>query len=96
MAFGNWVRNTNQKAQRFFNKSVGHVRTGVAFLNNTVLPGARSAHRTISNVSTALQGDSNVSVKNKERLQNISRLSDIGLQKLSSGVETVNRVKAAV
>jgi hypothetical protein len=95
-SFGNWLKNTGQRANRFMNKTVGHMRTGVAFLNNTILPGAQKAHKTITAASGALQQDSNLSAKSKEKLSNLSRLSDMGLQRLSSAVDTVNRVHAAV
>lgn len=95
-SFGNWVKQTAGKAQRFFGKTAGHVRTGVSFLNNTVLPGAHKAHRALTNASQELSRDPNLGDKNRERLKTLSKLADVGLQRLSSTTDTINRVHAAV
>ena len=92
MTFGNWVKCMAQAANRFFSKTGQHLKSYVGFLNNTIIPTATKVHRTVSNVSDTLQSDKNVSVKNRERLKTISRLGDVGLQRLKDTTETVNRV----
>ena len=65
-SFGNWVKQKSAQANHLFRQAGSHARKGLHFLNNTILPGARSAHKTITNVSNELQKDANVSAKNKE------------------------------
>ena len=96
MTFGNWVKSRAQAANRFFAKTGQHLKAGVGFLNNTVLPTASKVHRTITNVSNELQSDRNVSAKNKERLKSLTKLGDVGLQRLKDTTETVNRVHAVL
>lgn len=84
------------RTQRFLGKTVGHVRTGVSFLNNTLLPGARNAHRAITNASQEISKDPHLNDKNRERLKTLNRLADAGLQRLSSTADTINRVHAVV
>ena len=96
MGFSNWAKSTSKKANTFFTNARGHAKAGLHFLNNTILPGARKAHKTITDVSNVLQKDSNVSVKNKERLNKLSKLSDAGLQRLSDTSDTINRVASVV
>lgn len=95
-AFKNWIKNTSDRVNRFIGKTAGHIRTGVTFLNNTILPGATRAHKAITAGSNELQKDANISEKNRERLKSLNKFSDIGLQKLGQTVDTVNRVKAAI
>ena len=95
-SFGNWVKQTAGKANRFIRRTAGHLRTGVAFLNNTILPGAQKAHRALTNASVELGTDPNLNDKNRERLKTLNRLADVGLQRLSSTTDTINRVHTAV
>lgn len=95
-SFGNWVKQTAGKANRFMGRTAGHLRTGVSFLNNTILPGAHKAHRALTNASAELGKDPHLNDKNRERLKTLSRLADVGLQRLSSTTDTINRVHAAV
>ena len=94
--FSNWVRNKATAARGFLNKAGAHARTSVHFLNHKVIPGVRTLHKKITDVSNELQKDSYVSEKNRERLKNFSKLSDIGLKRLEDTTQTVNRVTAVV
>ena len=96
IGFNQWVKRTAGNANRFFAKTGGHLRAGIGFLHNQVLPAARSAQKKLTDVSNILQQDANVSEKNRERLRNLNRLSDIGLTKLSNVNDTVQRVAAVV
>lgn len=93
MPFGQWLNKRATSAKAFFNKAASHAKTGLAFLNNTILPGATRAHRTIANVSNELAKDANQT--NRERLKKVQQLSDLGLERLSKGADLANRVVGA-
>ena len=96
MAFKSWVQQKTNQASRFLNKAGGHLRTGVRYLNGTVLPTARRTAKMISDVNQTLQQDANVSVKNKDRLNRFNKLSELGLERLSNTNDTIQRVANVV
>lgn len=94
--FKSWVQNKTNQASRFLRSTGNHLRTGVRFLNSTVVPNARKGVKLIGDVNAQLQQDANVSVKNKERLNKFNKLSELGLQRLSDTNDTVQRVASVV
>lgn len=95
-----WLSNTRAKAQNFFGKlgvtSTNAARSGLKFLNGTVIPLAVKSNRLISNVSKAVEEDPNISKKYKEKVSNASKFAGIGLTKLEQGTESTNRIAKAV
>jgi hypothetical protein len=95
-SIGNWTRNFGHKANRFFGKVQGYTKEGVKFLNHKILPGARTAHRFLTTASQEIGKDPNVSEKNRDRLNSLSKLADVGIKRLQDTTDTINRVSAAV
>ena len=95
-----WLKNTRQKAQNFFGKLgtslPNAARSGLKFLNGTVIPGAVKANRMISNVSKAVEEDPNISAKYKEKASSATKFAGIGLTRLEKGAESTNRIAKAV
>jgi len=91
-----WIHNARVKSENFFGRLQNGARQSLRFLNGTIVPGAIKAQRTIANVTKAIQEDPNISVKNKARVSNASRLSGIGLERLQGGAQSTNRIAKAV
>jgi hypothetical protein len=96
MAFGSWLKTQQGRAKTFFGSTLPtSARNGIRFLNNTVIPSAQRAHRVISDVNETLQKDPTLDKKYKEKSQDLSRLSNIGLTKLNEHTLRLNNVSKA-
>jgi len=87
-----FFRNLGTKTKNFLGSMQGRVNKGMAFLNGTLLPGARKGIKFIKEANASLQDSEHVGVKVKKGLNNIEAIANAGFKNLSAGTDVANRL----
>ena len=93
MSFSRMINRGKANVTKFFNSTLPNAtRSGVRFLNNTVIPAAKKAHNVTKAIPSEVETNEAVPKRMKERVKKASDFSDLGLSKLETVQGSVNRI----
>jgi len=97
MAFSQLINKGAKSVTKFFGSTLpSHAKKAHQFFGSTIAPNARRLHSAVKAGVESLEKDETLSAEAKQKISNIGRFSDLGLQKLNTFEKTANSVARAL